>query len=388
MSKGENRPPLSLAEASAARLHSIDILRALAALTVVLYHARSEFSVGLRQIYSTFGFATFRPDIWLSYAAGVFSLGWLGVPVFFVLSGYCIHRGYAAKLSQPDHVVLRVRDFYKRRFFRIYPVYAGALVLTGVVNYLLSPGQSAADFIAANGSSFLLNLVMAQELFAAAFGENSVFWTLSIEAYLYLFYPLLFLVFRRYGPVRALAFAAVVSLITSILYWSFDLSKLFVHAQEGSPLFTSHLFLWTAGAYLAEIHAGRAAAPRGVMWTIAWVAALAVSSFLPAPVFVAWGPLLLAVGTFGLVSVAIPAIDYLCRRYELLMRPLYLLGVASYSLYATQVVAFHVIRVALGGYRSQSVLLPLASTFAAIGLAIAFFYLVERYTIRARPRQA
>lgn len=378
--------PPTLVEAGIDRSHSIDVLRALAALAVVLYHARAEFWVGLRDVYATYGLHTVRPDVWLSYGSGIFSLGWLGVPIFFVLSGYCIHLGFATKLQASPVTTLNVGQFYKRRFLRIYPVYVGAMLLTAIVDYATQQGQSPSVWISANLASFVFNLLMAQELFVGTFGSNGVFWTLSIEFHLYLFYPVMFLLFRRYGPRKALAAAAGISVVTACAYWAFDLSRVFVHARGGSPLFTSHLFLWTAGAYLAEIKAGRAPALRGRLWQAGWIAALLIGIFLQLRGSFGWSPLFLAVGAAGLVGVAIPAIGYLCRRDTIGVRAFYLIGVASYSLYATHLPVFHVINAATGAYRSASILYAFACAGIAIAFALLFFHLVERYTIRA-PRQ-
>ena len=375
--------PPTLVEAGINRSHSIDVLRALAALAVVFYHARAEFWVGLRETYSTYGIRTIRPDIWLSYGSGIFSLGWLGVPIFFVLSGYCIHLGFATKLKTAPATTLNLRTFYKRRFLRIYPVYVAAMLLTALVDYSAQTGQSPAAWINANLSTFLFNLLMAQELFVSTFGSNGVFWTLSIEFHLYLFYPVMFLIFRRHGPGRALAVAAGISVLTGCAYWAFDLSRIFVHAWGGSPLFTSHLFLWTAGAYLAEIKVGRAPALRGPFWHVAWIAALIVGIILQQRAAFEWSPLFLAVGAAGLVGVAIPSIGYLCRRDTIGVRTFYLIGVASYSLYATHVPVFHAIQAATSNYRSGSILWACACSGIAIAFSLLFFHLVERYTIRA-----
>lgn len=380
--------PPTLAEAGVSRSHAIDVLRALAALAVVLYHARKEFWVGLRETYSAYGVHTLRPDIWLSYGSGIFSFGWMGVPIFFVLSGYCIHLGFAMKLSTSPGTRLDLGNFYKRRFMRIYPVYVAAMLLTAAIDYSTQTGLSPSAWIDANLANFALNLLMAQELFVGTFGSNGVFWTLSIEFHLYLFYPVMFLLFRRYGPLPALAVAAGISLVTACAYWAFDLSRVFVHARGGSPLFTSHLFLWTAGAYLAEIKAGRAPALRGPVWHMTWVVALTVGALLPQQAATTWGPLFLAVGACGLVGVAIPAIGYLCRHDTIGVRVLYLMGVASYSLYATHIPVFRAIKALTGRYRADSVLWAFACAGIAVAFSLLFFHLVERYTIRAPSRQA
>ncbi len=50
------------------------------------------------------------------------SFGWMGVPLFFVISGFCIH---ASALKNNE---LRVGRFFWRRFWRIYPPYLAALI--------------------------------------------------------------------------------------------------------------------------------------------------------------------------------------------------------------------------------------------------------------------
>jgi len=384
----EDSPPI-LAEAGFGRLRTIDILRALAALMVVLYHARAEYWVGLRETWETHGWHTLRPDIWLAYASGIFSLGWLGVPIFFVLSGYCIHRTFAAKLRDRPETALVIGAFYKRRFLRIYPVYVAALLLTAAVDYIGDPANPHFEaWVGQNISNFALNLLMGQELFVRSFGSNGVFWTLSIEFHLYLFYPFLFLIFRRHGPKVALGFAAMVSFLTSLIYWRFDLGHVFVHMSGGSPLFTSHLFLWTSGAYLAEVHAGRAPMPRGIAWHAAWIAALGIGIVLQNRGAFGWSPLFLAIGTPGLLAVTLSALARLCRNGGMIVNAFYLVGIASYSLYATHAPVFHTINLLTGHYRSQSILWPLACTLVAVAFALLFFYLIERHTIRSASRSA
>src|ERR1700730_9917341 len=53
------------------------------------------------------------------------TLGWVGVAIFFVVSGFCIHLSFS---RQP-----RWASFFWRRFFRIYPPYLAALLLFAFV---------------------------------------------------------------------------------------------------------------------------------------------------------------------------------------------------------------------------------------------------------------
>jgi peptidoglycan/LPS O-acetylase OafA/YrhL len=47
------------------------------------------------------------------------TFGWIGVPIFFVISGFCIHLSFSRQPQWPL--------FFWRRFFRIYPTYLGHL---------------------------------------------------------------------------------------------------------------------------------------------------------------------------------------------------------------------------------------------------------------------
>jgi len=112
---------------------SLHGLRAIAALSVVLFH--------WYQIFPAFSdhLATPFPDASVLSPATYFGFGWLGVPLFFVLSGYLlggqvIHRSLS---------VIFLRTFWARRLLRIYPAvwfHLGVLVLVApLVTGLIRP---------------------------------------------------------------------------------------------------------------------------------------------------------------------------------------------------------------------------------------------------------
>src|SRR4029077_9150703 len=85
-------------------------------LTDMLYHPEvtlSAVSTGKASLHDLFLFLVFFP----------FHIGWTALPIFFVVSGFCIHLTYSQQ-RQPD-----LRSFYVRRFFRIYPPYLLALLV-------------------------------------------------------------------------------------------------------------------------------------------------------------------------------------------------------------------------------------------------------------------
>lgn len=104
------------------RLHSLDWVRAFAALVVVLYHAEA------------------AAHLYLPAAQGSghwFAIGWIGVPVFFVLSGYVIPHALRQRRRSAGQFLLA-------RLWRLYPTYLVlSLLLIGMVwllEQLLVPG--------------------------------------------------------------------------------------------------------------------------------------------------------------------------------------------------------------------------------------------------------
>ena len=98
-----------------ARLNCIDFLRGSASLAVVLYHSA---------LY-------FRSDqSWYPPFFTVLQEGRLGVPLFFVISGFCIHLRWARQNAAGANPSIDFRDFWKRRFLRLYPAYLVMLCLT------------------------------------------------------------------------------------------------------------------------------------------------------------------------------------------------------------------------------------------------------------------
>ena len=108
-----------------ARLLSIDALRGLAALGVLIFHAVGEYGHG-RTAYSGFDLATgvsSQAMLRLIGKCAIFiaSFGWVGVILFFVISGFCIHMRWARERALGKKPDIRFVPFWKRRFIRLYP---------------------------------------------------------------------------------------------------------------------------------------------------------------------------------------------------------------------------------------------------------------------------
>ncbi len=156
-------------------LPQLDVLRGIAVLTVIGYH-------GLHLI----------PHLHLNLALGT---GYVGVDLFFVLSGFLI-TGILARTKDSANYF---RNFYARRALRIWPVYYVLLLFTFLVLPLIHPQSTASIF----GKShpwesyplFLQNLTVN----GLSFGTLTATWSLAIEEQFYLVWPvIIFLAPRRF----------------------------------------------------------------------------------------------------------------------------------------------------------------------------------------------
>ncbi|MDZ4045804.1 MAG: acyltransferase, partial [Rhodoglobus sp.] len=105
-----------------------------------------------------------------------FSTGMVGVSLFYILSGFVM-----AWTAQPDDTA---RAFYRRRFARVYPAYIAAWLISLVL--AISDGSLAGvDFIP---PTLLQSWVPNDTVY---FAGNAVFWSLSVEAFFYLTFPVI-----------------------------------------------------------------------------------------------------------------------------------------------------------------------------------------------------
>lgn len=151
---------MSASAAQASRNLSLDGLRGLAIALVVLYHLN------------------------------LVGFGWVGVQLFFVLSGFLITRLLLALRSEPS-LGRYLKTFYGRRALRIFPVYYLYLLLLLLFWWLL-PGPQQGPVsqqwgYAASYTSNWLGMTGAHQ--KTYFLDH--FWSLAIEEQFYLFWPLL-----------------------------------------------------------------------------------------------------------------------------------------------------------------------------------------------------
>jgi peptidoglycan/LPS O-acetylase OafA/YrhL len=189
------------------RIHfaSLDGVRGLAILLVILYHFSSSLSV--------LGFA--------NPALGLLRFGWCGVDVFFVLSGFLITGVLLDTKASPDYF----RNFYARRVLRIFPLYYGSLFVVFLLRLAL-PGAGvwgSHDGMLSPGSLLWPGLYL--ENFAillqgpSVTGVTTHYWSLAVEEHFYLIWPLMvWLATRQQIMVLAVAIAIFSIVVRALLY--------------------------------------------------------------------------------------------------------------------------------------------------------------------------
>jgi len=224
------------------RLRGIDALRGVAALGVVLYHAVEQ---GKHVV----------PNNFLQYPVRMIqfgsSLGYIGVFLFFVISGFCIHLQWARARAAGAEPELRFGTFWKRRIRRLYPPYAIALLFFLLLT-ATTVGLSFSRFFFYDVGMHLLMLHNLDP--QTCYTINGVFWTLAIEEQLYLAYFLLLFIRVRWGWGLTLAVC-----LLARLAWMIFSHVLWLKTGFGIPVpeaAASHWFTWALGALGVEVMFG------------------------------------------------------------------------------------------------------------------------------------
>jgi peptidoglycan/LPS O-acetylase OafA/YrhL len=325
------------------RVAGLDGLRGLAALYVVVNHIFERAFPGYPADHAPF------------WAAG-FIYGRFAVVVFIVLSGLSLALAPARDGWRLDGVA----RFARRRAWRILPAYWAALAFSLAVAWLIlpPPGEAVPD-----PHSVVANALLVQNVFPAA-TPNRSFWSIAIEAQLYVLFPLLLLVVRRRGAV---VMAAAVTLLVALVGIAVPhIARLDAFATQSPPDLAA---LFALGMVAAGIVA---AGERRRSWPWAWFALAAAAPVLAT---IWWQGSVWTLDSLLWVDIALgPAIACLLAalvtgRPALLVRlldtrPLRSLGLSSYSLYLTHgpivVVLYEKVVAGRVGHGGPSFLLALA----------------------------
>jgi peptidoglycan/LPS O-acetylase OafA/YrhL len=351
---------------SVGKEHVIDAMRGFAALLVAYFHCRQVAWVGMQAFHQSVGHSL-SPGALAAYLTFPIAWGSAGVPIFFVISGYCIHRGGALRLAGNPDYRLDTGNFWVRRFARIYPVLLAALVLTFALDWFSLQMPPVSHKIREIGwQSFLVNLFSLQGVAGKTYGSNGALWTLSLEVQFYAIYPLLFALRRRIGMTSVLAIVGVVNVVSA-----------YVLERHDIQFFTSYWFSWTLGAWIADARTRRAPDARSPIWL-----------YLLAAAFIVLGCVAFHFGQYG--AFQLWAIGFAFYLYKALERPrgnrretfvtrvLSRFGDFSFSLYLIHLPIFVLLSSLLFRSSLQMSIWPsFGYMLVAVPVAYVFYRLVE-----------
>lgn len=203
----------------------------------------------------------------------VLNVGWIGVQLFFVLSGFLITGILLDSRASPDYY----RSFFVRRVLRIFPLYYGVLFIAFVLLPWLLPDMGGSGRHQIWLWTYLAN-------FTAPFGNSEAtfpnFWSLCVEEQFYLVWPFVVLHAGRKTLVAVSAMLVVIGLC----------SRVYLRHRFGEPLGHEIAYMFTPCRMDAlAVGAISAVLVRGSR-SSAWLARV--------------GPGLLAGGGFALLAIA------------------------------------------------------------------------------------
>lgn len=343
---------------------------------VLVYHVRSLTWTGHKVAWAEYGWNA-PLSVWLGYLSLPFSLGFVGVILFFVISGYCIHRGNLLSV-QSKPFKENLGNYFWRRFIRIYPTLFFALLLTALVDHFSRQAVPESAALGDNSiETFLVNIFTLQSYLIRQYGSNYVTWSLALEEHLYLIYPLIFLVTRKMKFTHFLIIPLLVSFLTS---YHLDFRPWIRYD------FLPYWFAWSLGALIAEreltgLHF------RKILHPSVAIVCFAIFVYSHANGYLMFCQCFAAITSYVVVLKAVESKDSLAFRNAFGKGVTYI-GNISYSLYIVHVpLLVFWLNVVQKGVRSSSFVLPLAGTVFAIGVSVVFFYCVEYWSIRKPKRE-
>lgn len=339
----------------------IDGLRALAVLSVIVYHLSQRLLPG----------------------------GFSGVDVFFVISGYVVSASMAHQRA--TRLGTFILEFYAKRIRRIVPALVACLTLTSILAVLFIPQSWLSDnsrntgALAFFGVSNLSLMQSGDDYFAprAEFNPFTHTWSLGVEEQFYVAFPLVFFLWTRtrnrvdaWSQVGTLLLASLIVISLMLCWWLGTRNP-----TQAFYLMPSRFWELGAGALLFQFHdRGRLIIRGRVLSQIVLLAALvfiaagfAGSSMQAFPLPWALCPV---IGTLGAIACTARTSQKAGAIGLLLANPLVVwVGKISYSLYLWHWPIYVLFRWTVGLEDPRFQLLALLITVA---MSAASYYAVER----------
>jgi peptidoglycan/LPS O-acetylase OafA/YrhL len=217
-----------MSSSSSRYIHSVDGLRAVAVLAVLLYHLGIDWIPG----------------------------GFLGVDLFFVISGYVITGLILDSIARSG--TLDLRAFYLSRIRRLLPALVAMLVFTTLFIGVYAPEtvrRFVADIPYVLSGSMNWALVSRQQDYFEAIGRPPLLqhtWSLAVEAQFYLIWPLVLLFILKYFGKKNIPYAALgIALASGIALFAYSVridtqASAISHVYFGTDTHSIGLFLGSA----------------------------------------------------------------------------------------------------------------------------------------------
>jgi peptidoglycan/LPS O-acetylase OafA/YrhL len=348
------------------KLIGVDLLRAFAAFSVFYYHQHIGHLI-----------AKFSGISWFNTTDIVGAV--YAVPLFFLLSGYCIHLSSFKQKENGE--ALDLKKYYLNRFLRIYPAYLFAIIISILITYISFNKKPAFE-------DLLIHLIVGQGFSSSYFNSiNLVLWTITVEVAFYIIYPIYYYLNQQKGINKALLFSFFVSLISNTICFFFvrDLSITTIF------LFTNLWFGWCFGAWLCDKYHKEPVFFKSTNWIIIVSFLICIFIFLQFYHFenellihniiniLIWAPIFI---------LTLQAETFFIRYRKWLAIPV-AIGIASYSLYLLHMPLILLKNFLIHKYFNNSsyillmaigtVLIPFVSYLAYRTIELPFFNLRRKY---------
>ena len=367
-----------------ARYQSLDMWRGVACLMLVFYHTT---------FYADAGWRTLHPETWSlgSLALNLVTRLWIGVPMFFVVSGYCIAASVDSLRRKPHSLT----NYFARRFRRIYPpLWAGfavAIAFFAVLavawpemfaRCLQLPALSELSLLAWIG-----NLTASESWLSTVTGHEPHYlllntWTLCYEEQFYFVTGVLLLISaRRFFTAAAVVTAIVFAVRTALTLLGVNFAGFFLDGHW--LMFAMGLLVYQRINY----YQGRGKWSTWALLGAAVIYGLAMRVLCEDQTARHLGEYIAVAGLFAIALVYLKPWDMQIAKHPLI-QPLNWCGKISYSIYLTHFAVVIFVSSLLASYGVTSdgwvVLLVLPLCVAISLLCGWLFYLaVERHFINA-----
>jgi peptidoglycan/LPS O-acetylase OafA/YrhL len=357
------------------RVYGLDLLRAIAILSVLLYHYPSTHEQLFLRKVSHFG--------------------WMGVDLFFVLSGFLIGGQLFNEIKKSGS--LDFRRFYIRRFFRTLPSYYITLAISILIAWPLSKA------VTTNLWSYLF--------FLQNFNSPVLFttsWSLCVEEHFYLFFPFItYLAFRTskyFYPKLIFAFIFLAGLLFRYYVWQ-KLRPDLLYQQNADAGFEALINNILCPSYqrMDGLTVGVGIAAIKVFKNEIWQSWLKSSKmFLSFSILLIGLSLMLFMQRFGLMAnvfgfpllsfgfgallISVVSTESFLTRFKI--PGVETIAILAYAIYLTHFFAISLAEKAMVvlGFENHGVALTVAIIVFVPALAAVMYYGVEKYFLSLRDR--